>query len=534
MLIVQSRQAGTDSALRRWAVKHFAFVSRFMRRGRNYASVVFWLLQRSFSGHTVKLIAATVLSVFYLLGQAAAIVVIYWYAWQMQSGSVLDFPTLGIRLAPQEEPALLWAVVAASAICFIASASFQFAARSIIATIVEQDLALSLKQLVDIGRRLPDPRVPMANQLFLRAGFKDLASGSRRGALTAIGFANAIPHVVGAAAAVATLFYLDLPLTLLLLISCMLWATLMYPLTLRAVAFAQRRPWLRSAFSQEAQQRLRLGSAVRVTGDFATASDVAEAYLRLRRIKYEMTLLVQVGATITVALGVFYMAKAIISGSGSWPIFIAYIGALRIALTGWSQGIQAFANLSRFYPQVARYCIFMQAAEAIDKASLGRVIKGETVTLGLLSDGTEIVARAGGLLALLSLDDPLLVRNAFLEAKSCGAQPLSTAHLDTINMARADGEFSVALIRPDVLSALHPVDGSLANKVVVVHHSDASQVGKFGEQHLLIVEEGAVTQFVTIGTPESELALKAFAKARTDRQQTRVADEDDDDDIDEL
>jgi len=531
MLVVQSRQAGTDSALRRWAAKHFAFVSRFIRRGRNYAGVVFWLLKRSFYGQSVKLITVTVLSLFYLLGQAAAILVIYWYAQQMQGGGVLDLSTLGIKLAPQKELALLWAVVAASASSLIASASFQFAARTIIAKIVEQDFARSLRELVEIGRRLPDPRVPVANELFFDVGFKDLAGGSRRGALTAIGFSNAIPQVVGAVGAVATLFYLDLPLTLLILIGCILWATLMYPLTLRAVAFARKRQQLRSAFSQEALQLLRLGSTVGSMGDFATAPQVADAFLRLRRIKYEMTLFLQIGATVIVAVGIFYMAREIISGSGNWPIFIAYIGALRIALTGWTQAVQAFANLSRYYPQIAGYCIFMRAAEGINKTSLGRVTKDDTVTFGLLPDGTEIVARAGGLLALLSLDAPPLVRNAFLGAKSGEeAQPLGTAHLDTINMAKADGEFSVALIRPDVLSALHPVDGLLANKVVVVHHSDASQVGKFGEQYLLIVEEGAVTQFVTIGTPESELALKAFAKARTERQQTRVADEDDDDD----
>ena len=70
-------------------------------------------------------------------------------------------------------------------------------------------------------------------------GFGGLATGCRRGTLIVVTSATAITAVVGGLGAAFFLFRIDLPLTLLIIVSAGLAALLLYPLTLRAVAERQ-------------------------------------------------------------------------------------------------------------------------------------------------------------------------------------------------------------------------------------------------------------------------------------------------------
>ena len=85
---------------------------------------------------------------------------------------------------------------------------------------------------------LPDARAPVASQLFSDHGLKGPAAGCRFGAFTALNFCNALPPVVGAVGALAVLLWVDPALTILILVAALLWSALLYPLTLRAVRFA--------------------------------------------------------------------------------------------------------------------------------------------------------------------------------------------------------------------------------------------------------------------------------------------------------
>ena len=430
--------------VRETVARPLAFGRQFVRRGGNYAATIRWLLNRTFRGHTSKLGAVFVLSLFYLAGQAAAIFALYWYAQQMQTDAIVSLQSLGIEWRAREEPVLLWIIVTVSAVCFIASASFLFASRTLVMKLVENDLARGLTQLIGFARRLPDPCAPLASQLIGDHGLKGPTAGCRFGAFTAVNFCNALPPAVGAIGAVAVLLWVDAALTTLILVAVVLWSTLLYPLTLRAVWFANQRRRARVRFAAEAGELLGPRSSA-PAAVLESATRLAEASLGKRRVSNEMTFLVQIGATIIVVLSVFYLAHDLMTRGGNWPIFVAYVGGLRMALTGGFQVVRTFAGVSRFYPHVAAFVQFMRSAQRIDEDSLGHVQAGDALVLGTLQDGTDVRARIGDRIAVASASEPALLRLALVHARAArSGQPLATAcpragcHRDLIEPFRDD------------------------------------------------------------------------------------------------
>ena len=75
-----------------------------------------------------------------------------------------------------------------------------------------------------------------------------------------------------------------------------------------------------------------------------TPATLAHAILFPRRVDAEFTLATQVGATVILVLVIYHMANQATGGAETWAVVIAYVGALRIALVGFSQAISAFAK----------------------------------------------------------------------------------------------------------------------------------------------------------------------------------------------
>lgn len=235
-------------------IRSDTFLSRISRQGRNYSSLVGWLLYTAFRGRTAKLALAIVLSLVHLGSQAAAIYAVFWYGKQMEKATPFSVPYIGLELNLKEQPEWLWAVVVFSTVCFVISATFLYLARRQILNVVERHYARKAEELVLLSLRLPDPRVRLASDLFMEFGVGGLATGCRRGSITAIGFANAITAVVGGIGATFFLFWIDAPLTFLILVSVGLAALLLYPVTLRAVQSAKDREKAQAAFKLEVRK----------------------------------------------------------------------------------------------------------------------------------------------------------------------------------------------------------------------------------------------------------------------------------------
>ena len=142
---------------------------------------------------------------------------------------------------------------------------------------------------------------------------------------------------------------------------------------------------------------------------------------------------------------IYYMASEALAGRERWVLFIAYIAALRLALTGIAQPIRAFAAVSRFYPQVVRYYLFARDMEKIDAVRFASVEPGTTMILGSLPNGVELIAKCWKLLRACASERLRDLQFALLAARLPKSKaPLATVIIDPAKGWPDDG--SIALL----------------------------------------------------------------------------------------
>ena len=503
------------------------------RSGTNYTTNLVWLLRRSVDGRRLRLATMFVLGQLSLGGQAGAIGTLYWYATQMQADAVLSLGPFGDALRVREEPLLLWAVVAVSAVCFAASAWFQFRSRNIVYGIAEEEIARGLGQLVGFARRLPDPRAPLASRLLSEGGLNAINEGCKMGGMTISLLYVALPSVVGGTVAVAAMLWIDPLLTALIVVALVLWSPSLYPLALQSLKVATSRGRENQAFKREARVLLESPSDS-IPERWESALKVAEVSLGKRRIMNQMTLRVQIGVTLIGSVSAFYLASGLMSGRGEWPIFLAYLAITRVALNGCFTAPQTFAMVSRFYPRTATYVLFMRSASLIESTSLGHVTNGDAMTLGRLPSGAAVSVRSGQRVALATLADRSALQVALLAASETSAGlPLKTVWLDGAPTPSAtDKDVPIALLEYDTLAAMSPREAqsllrALEDSATLIVYRDGTKIGAFEESQLITVIDGALTASVSMDTAESRTVLASFAEARTASEAKAVSATDD-------
>ncbi len=511
--------------------KPMSFLAEIGRQARNYSRVTLWLVYDAFRGHVWRLAAALGFNVLYLAGQIGAIGIIYGYARLMRRDVPLNVPWFGVAIDPSQ-PQVLWGVVGLSALLFLASGVFLYLSRRLIFKIAEENLASNLKAVVVLDGRLPDPRAPMASRMLVQQGFNKILAGSRHAALMAVISFNALAGAVGAIAALAFLFGMTPILTLLILAGVALSAVFLYPIVRRGVRFAIRREKMHIAFQKELRELQQSGQSVERGPHIETPEAFAAAFMGRRRTLAELTLVMGIAVTIILAVMVYYMANQALSGTASWAIFIAYIGALRLVLSGSTQMIRAFAGVSRFYPQLVPFHALMRDSAKLDWLPLANVHRGDPVFLGFQANGQTITVKGGDRIAVASVDSRHAVQLAMAEAKlTRSGEPVGTTIIRSGKCV--NGDAGIAVIEPDQWGngsggALSP-DGPLRDKVALFLHLSPETVGSCGETSLLTVDEGEIKRFLPLNTRESDLALETFAQKAIAHKAVASFDEDDDD-----
>jgi hypothetical protein len=510
-----------------------SFLSHVCRQGRNYSALVGWTLYTGFKGRTTKLAFAILLSFLSLACQAAAIGTVYWYGHQMEATGHASVPYLNIDVNLRERPEWLWGIVIVSTVCFVISAAFLYLARRQILNIVEQRYARKLEQLVLQSFRLPDARARLASKLLVDVGVGGLLGGCQRGAIIAISFANAATAVVGGIGAAAFLLWSETWLTLLVFVCAGIAALFLYPLALRAAKSAKELERLRAVFKKEWVKLVQQNSRGEPLETFRCADELARTSMMRRRVTTEFIFAIQIGITFILALVIYYMASEALAGRERWVLFIAYIAALRLALTGIAQPIRAFAAVSRFYPQIVRYYLFARNMEKIDSSHLASVEPGATVILGSLPNGVTVTVKAGdGCVAVVTYEPLRDVQLALLDAKL----PLSSAPLKIVIVDPAKGwpdEGSIALVNAaqlDKNSGLR--SGSSRNQVTLIVYQTAVNVGRFGEKMVLTLFEGELQRFELLGTDGAGASLKEFELMATNKRRSKDVDGDSFGDVD--
>jgi len=505
--------------------KPISFVTRVARQANNYSTVVLWLLYTVFKGRTRALVIAIVLN---------AIYAVYWYALQMEQTGIATVPFWHLQVNLKDQPEWLWVVVIFSTACFVTSACLLFLSRRLVFDIAEKHYGQSLEKLVLLARHLPDPRTRTASYLLNDYGLGGLSTGCRRGALIATAFANAISALIGATGAAVFLLLIDSPLTLLILVAAVLAALLLYPLALRAVLSAKAREKAQGAFKLEVRQLSEQRAPELAAESVKSAHALASAFMMRRRVLTELVFAIEIGITVILGLVIYYMASQALAGRAEWAIFIAYIGALRITLAGCSQAIQAYASISRYYPRIVRYYLFVKDLQKIHATPLARVHQGDTIILGTLPNGADVVATAGQRLAMATSDSAPQVRLALLGAKlPHSTSPLGTTIIDPAS-AWAGDEAAVAVIYlpplDDGAAQMRALEDVLKDKVALITYGNSNGVGLLGEEYLLTIADGELHRFVQLGTSESEAALKEILSMAAKRGNRVLFDNDEDED----
>jgi hypothetical protein len=515
-------------------IKPDPFVPRISRQGRNYATLVGWLLYQAFKGRTWKLAVATALSLLHLSSQGAAIYVVYWYGKAMESTGLGKVPFLNIEVNLKDQPEWLWAIVAISTGFFVISALLLYLARKQILDIIEEQYARNIEQLVLLSLRVPDPRVPLATHIFQHYGLGGIITGYRRAVFTAINFATAATALIGGLGAAFFLFRIDLPLTLVITGSASLAALLLYPLTLRAVKSAKDAEKARAAMRVEVRKLNEDPTVEQTATSLDSADEVARSFTMRRRVLTELVFATEIGVTILLGIVIYYMASQALAGRQQWAIFIAYVGALRMTLHGAALAIRAFASVSRYYPQIVRYCLFVKGMQKLNLTPLAQVHRGDGVMLGTLPNGQDVVVEAGDCLTMLAggqIREPMF---ALVGAKLVrSGDPVGAVIIDPDNVRQSPA--GIALVSAqrldkdcEQLTAL--LADPLKDKVTLIVYSNADKTGSFGEKQVLTVEDGELKRFAPLGTEEGELVLKEFAANAATRRKTTVAEEDDEED----
>lgn len=514
------------------SIKPLAFFTRAATQGKNYTQLVLWLLRWAFAGRTKTLLASFGLSGLYLAFQAGGIFAIYWYARQLETGHTVRVPYFGYELVVRNEPQLLWAVVVLTSVCFIASASFQFLSRRLIFGVVEQRYAKSLGEVVSVAARLPDARARVASRLLMNSGLSGVTAGCRSGVLTTVIFCNAISGILGGVGAALFLIRIDPALTLIILLAAIVGALFLYPLALRAARFSTDREKTQSAFQREARQATSQANAV-----LKTPARLSGAHLGTLRVNTEIIYAIEIGKTIILSAVIYYMASEMMLGRQNWAILIAYIGALRLVLMAGSQAIRAYASVSRFYPQISRYYLFVKDVKHLESMNLTENAT-EDVILGELVRGGEVRVKAGEWLATVTSAPLRELQYAMLHARVISSNaPLGMQLLTS----STDQSFDAALIFADAVhlanldkQAAVKLRRVLTTKIMIVIHRDIGSVGSFGEEQVLTVDDGEFQRLARIGTPEADLALEEYVWSVRERKEEYQADDEsiDEDDSD--
>ena len=313
---------------------------------------------------------------------------------------------------------------------------------------------------------------------------------------------------------------IDPVLTSMLLAGAALWSALVYPLMRRQLKVVDRMLQGRAAYMEESRALSQLPRPTMPETMRGAGQHVAAAIGR-RHVMNDMALVLQLGVTVLGTLAALYLAYRIIGGAADWPIFIVYLGLLRIALNGAFVAPKTFGTVSRFYPRLVVFIQFVQDAARIDGDSLGSVTAGDAVLLGSLPNGDAITARGGDRIALATLAPPLIVQAAFLQARVAeSGRPLAAGWLAPAG-AGNDGarDATIRLVAADMLAALEPREAQAflhggPSDVTMIVHDDETSVGAFGEEHLLVIDGDAFMASAPIGTAESRAALASFAAAR--------------------
>ena len=534
--VVVNKPAGS---MGNWLQRMLSRLTRYLRAltdiqqiivsGRNYWRTVWFLVHRAVTvpGRTKTVVAVMFCTFMYGVAQGGAVGSLYWYVGAMEAGGTIGSERFGLVVNASNDPLIAWFVVCVSAFCLVVSSTCVYFAQHRVTTLTEQDLAVSMEEVVSLARRLPDPRAQEASELFLTPEFKEVNSGSKMAAITVLRFTAALAPVCAGIGALGVLLALDWVLTLLILAGGTIWSIMIYPLTLRAVQFSLRRGPLTQKVKVETDQQMRLPISEWGSASLPSAREYAHVLFGRRRINFEMAYFTEVGQTIIATVATMYLAGVVLGGDGDWAFFIAFVGALRIALLGVFAGTRTYASVSRVYPETAAFVRFTKDARKVNDYPIGEITRGDAVSFGELLTDSGVAVCAGDRAAVVVGDgdeagDPTnRTQRALLSARDRKTDlPLLVRYVSP-SQYQDELPTATAIV---ILNGewLHDLDDETREHVLtrfqhlvtLVIYDKSTSIGAIGETVVLGVEGVTIVSCVRIDSAEGKALLGSLDETR--------------------
>jgi hypothetical protein len=212
---------------------------------------------------------------------------------------------------------------------------------------------------------------------------------------------------------------------------------------------------------------------------------------------------------------------------------------LRMTLNGGAQAVRAFASVSRYYPQIVRYYLFVKDMQHVDQTPLAKMAPGDRVVLGMLPNGQEAVAEVGELSALLTLGQPREPMFALAGAKLAhSGEPIASAFVDPANIREnGSGLALIPFLKLDKAELPRELlSDRLKDKVTFVVYHQAEKAASFGEKYVVSIEDNELRRFALLGTEEGDAVLKEFSLKAAARLAAKggLPDDDDDDEDEDM
>lgn len=495
-------------------------LTRLLRRTRNYIHTVSWCLVL-FARQDWKLATlAFVLGLAAPAFQGFSVLLLSLFSALFLGEQSFSVPIIGpffLALAPMGRVALLLAALLASSLSY-------YLGRWLYIQIGAGAFARWLEDMVAARQSLPDPRKPDASKLLLlQSG--DLMRGLRQTSMAAIQLAEVMPKLLAALLASATLVYMQPLLMLLAFVLFGLAAIFMVPSMLSAVKAMQK---LQQATSD--YRSILVGKGGKEAPPQQRAEAARSAFAQRFLIGPVITLVLGIGSAIAVCAAVlFLVTSSAVDQQANLAPLVAFLGTLQIALAGYSRGLAALANLSRFYEMIQYFKRFRLDYEREPKAALGRVTAATEIQLPckMQPEGLRYIASTPlALVGARSLEEGQVAMLAAYDADT--KRPLATSLLtEQLTGKKADHSGLRVIWARDLLDVKNQSDGKqtspskdplgpdiIAEPGLVILYRNSDQVGQFSEKTLGLVHAGRLAGLASHHDPKWQRLLNMAKRRR--------------------
>lgn len=345
-------------------------------RAKRYWESVSWLsreIWKLFKGNVTVIFILTLAS---LALRLAAYLVLSKYIHLLESGGALQVPYIDKTLSSKSYELLAISSIACLLLFVGSSLAKYFAERSTLNVMAAYELFCVKRASFGISQYGGHKRLAKWQPHFNRL----INADSRMcGVIARMGIRLIMPVAI-VISTTCWLLYLDLTLTLILLVLIVACVPILYQISLKgarhSLALEEKGPLATAAKRQLVEQAAQKFTDLNaendeVSKDNNTASSehairtAIDSFLRRLRATEDSNLLTSLLTACTIFSILLYKGVEILSSSQGWAFIAIYFLVLRTCMGGVTQGASILTAINRMYPQASRYRTFIEQVERL-------------------------------------------------------------------------------------------------------------------------------------------------------------------------